>query len=176
MGVNKVEYGGIVLIDLTGDTVTEDTLTKGITAHNAKGEQIVGTHECSGGGSGGLPDTIVAGDTPILGAFGGKNITTTSGTDTGLSVTIPKDGTYRFYIMATQKSTYSYGTGTPTVYLYKNGSSAASGSVASTQTSPVSVDLACSAGDVVQVYGKAVSSGYTTIGVMVQALVVCIDA
>lgn len=49
MGVNKVEYGGIVLIDLTGDTVTEDTLTKGITAHNAKGEPITGTHVCSGG-------------------------------------------------------------------------------------------------------------------------------
>lgn len=49
MGVNKVEYGGKVLIDLTGDTVTEDTLTKGITAHNAKGEPITGTHVCSGG-------------------------------------------------------------------------------------------------------------------------------
>lgn len=50
MGVNKVEYGATVLIDLTSDTVTADKLAKGITAHNAKGEQITGTHECSGGG------------------------------------------------------------------------------------------------------------------------------
>lgn len=49
MAVNKVEYGGKVLIDLTGDTVTEDTLTKGITAHNAKGEPITGTNVCSAG-------------------------------------------------------------------------------------------------------------------------------
>ncbi len=42
MGVNKVEYGGEVLVDLTEDTVTEDTLAEGVTAHNAAGEQITG--------------------------------------------------------------------------------------------------------------------------------------
>ena len=52
MAVNKVEYNGNVLIDLTGDTITPDKLVKGITAHNAKGEAITGTHECSSGGSG----------------------------------------------------------------------------------------------------------------------------
>ena len=52
MAVNKVEYNGNVLIDLTGDTITPDKLVKGITAHNSKGEAITGTHECSGGGSG----------------------------------------------------------------------------------------------------------------------------
>ena len=52
MAVNKVEYNGNVLIDLTGDTITPDKLVKGITAHNSKGESITGTHECSNGGSG----------------------------------------------------------------------------------------------------------------------------
>lgn len=42
MGVNKVEFGGQVLIDLTGDSVTEGTLEKGYTAHNAQGEVVVG--------------------------------------------------------------------------------------------------------------------------------------
>lgn len=45
MGVSKVVYGTTVLVDLTEDTVTPETLTKGVTAHNAKGELIVGTME-----------------------------------------------------------------------------------------------------------------------------------
>ena len=43
MALNKIVYGSDVLIDLTGDTVSEDTLAKGITAHNKSGEVIVGT-------------------------------------------------------------------------------------------------------------------------------------
>lgn len=43
MGVNKVEYGGQTLVDLTNDSVTPDTLPEGVTAHDASGEQIVGT-------------------------------------------------------------------------------------------------------------------------------------
>ena len=40
---NKVVYGGDVLIDLTGDTVTPDKLAKGITAHDKSGATITGT-------------------------------------------------------------------------------------------------------------------------------------
>lgn len=43
MGINKVVYGSKVLMDLTGDTVTEDTLAKGITAHDKTGALITGT-------------------------------------------------------------------------------------------------------------------------------------
>ena len=43
MALNKIVYGSDVLIDLTGDTVSEDTLAKGITAHDKSGEVIVGT-------------------------------------------------------------------------------------------------------------------------------------
>lgn len=42
MAVNKVEYGGNTLIDLTSDTVTANTLLQGSTAHDKSGEQING--------------------------------------------------------------------------------------------------------------------------------------
>jgi hypothetical protein len=41
--VNKVVYGGTVLIDLTGDTVTADKMLTGYTAHDKSGETITGT-------------------------------------------------------------------------------------------------------------------------------------
>lgn len=43
MAHGKVVFGDEVLIDLTSDTVTEDTLLKGSTAHGADGEVITGT-------------------------------------------------------------------------------------------------------------------------------------
>lgn len=45
---NKVQLqNGIVLIDLTQDTVTEETLGKGVTAHDRTGKPIVGTMEAT---------------------------------------------------------------------------------------------------------------------------------
>lgn len=44
MANNKVQLSdGTVLLDLTGDTVTPETLMAGVIAHNAAGERIVGT-------------------------------------------------------------------------------------------------------------------------------------
>lgn len=45
MAVNKVAVNGAVQLDLTADTVTPETLLKGMTAHNAAGELITGTYE-----------------------------------------------------------------------------------------------------------------------------------
>lgn len=42
MSFNKVIYGGRTLIDLTADTVTEDSLLEGYTAHKADGSIITG--------------------------------------------------------------------------------------------------------------------------------------
>lgn len=42
MAINKVEYGGRSLIDLTADTVAPENLLAGETAHNKAGEAIVG--------------------------------------------------------------------------------------------------------------------------------------
>lgn len=41
--VNKVVYGGTVLIDLTGDTITADKVLTGYTAHDKSGATITGT-------------------------------------------------------------------------------------------------------------------------------------
>lgn len=41
--INKVVYGDQTLIDLTADTVSEDTLAQGITAHDKTGAIITGT-------------------------------------------------------------------------------------------------------------------------------------
>lgn len=41
--INKVVLGSATVLDLTSDTVTPETLLVGTTAHNAKGETIVGT-------------------------------------------------------------------------------------------------------------------------------------
>lgn len=42
MAVNKVVYGGETLVDLTGDTVTPETMVAGTTAHNAAGVAVTG--------------------------------------------------------------------------------------------------------------------------------------
>ena len=43
MAHNRVIFGDETLIDISKDTVTPQTLAKGYTAHDANGEQIVGT-------------------------------------------------------------------------------------------------------------------------------------
>ena len=45
MAISKVVYDGNTLIDLTSDSVNASNLSKGTTAHNAAGEQIVRTFE-----------------------------------------------------------------------------------------------------------------------------------
>lgn len=43
MGVSRVDFGDQTIMDISGDTVTPAALDEGVTAHNAEGEQIVGT-------------------------------------------------------------------------------------------------------------------------------------
>lgn len=51
MAVNRVNFGGNTLIDLTGDTLeSAEQLLKGIIAHARDGSQIVGALEAGGGG------------------------------------------------------------------------------------------------------------------------------
>ena len=40
MAINKVVYGGNVLIDLTADTITADKILDGYTAHDKSGAVI----------------------------------------------------------------------------------------------------------------------------------------
>lgn len=51
MGVNRVDFGGNTLIDLTGDTLeSAEQLLKGIIAHAKDGSVITGLMEAGGGG------------------------------------------------------------------------------------------------------------------------------
>lgn len=50
MAINKVEYAGNTLIDLTADTVTPETLAEGVTAHDKAGNLITGTMTSGGSG------------------------------------------------------------------------------------------------------------------------------
>lgn len=43
MAVNKVEYAGIVLLDLTSDTVSANKMLEGTTAHSKDGSVVTGT-------------------------------------------------------------------------------------------------------------------------------------
>ena len=43
MANSKIVYNDEVLMDVSHDTVTSDTLAKGVTAHNSNGDPIVGT-------------------------------------------------------------------------------------------------------------------------------------
>jgi hypothetical protein len=130
----------------------------------------------SSGSGDGLPDVIVAGDTPILGSWVGKTVSTTDTTDTGLSVTIPKNGTYRLYIPAT-KSSGMGSSGSPTITVYKNG--VATDKVVSvtstTPTTPYSIDVECTEGDVIGLYATGYKASYSTTSVTVMALIACID-
>ena len=48
MAINRVDYGGSTLVDLTADTVTPETLLQGRIAHGADGEPIIGTFDPAG--------------------------------------------------------------------------------------------------------------------------------
>lgn len=50
MGVNKVDFCGKTLIDLSSDTIVPEKMLEGTTAHAADGEPIVGTMSASSGG------------------------------------------------------------------------------------------------------------------------------
>lgn len=45
MGVNKVDFGGETLIDLTGDTISPETVRAGYTGHDKSGNPFTGTFE-----------------------------------------------------------------------------------------------------------------------------------
>ena len=83
---NKIIYGGRTLIDLTADTVTEDKLLAGFTAHKNDGSVITGTcpydmdtsemnaaaAEIMIGKTAGVKGAVVTGTMPNNGAVDGK--------------------------------------------------------------------------------------------------------
>ena len=84
MAVNKVVLGDQTLIDLTADSVTPDKLFKGITAHNMKGESIVGTME---GGS--TPSEPTDNTAVIFADYDGNLIDTWTKDEVASKTTLP---------------------------------------------------------------------------------------
>lgn len=169
MAINKVVYNGQTLIDLTGDTVTPENILSGYTAHNAAGDQITGT--ASGGGS--IPTVITAGDTPVLANANWARATNSNSlSGTGISVTVTKAGTYRFKWGFGGGYKGQWGSYTVYSQLYRNGSAVGT-QLSVTGTTQASLDLACEAGDTVEIYLR----GYNYSGLYGDAggLVACID-
>lgn len=127
------------------------------------------------GGGDGLPDVIVAGDTPILADWEGVQSNSLTPTSLGLSLTIPKNGTYRFYVPTSGGSVLA--STQPTLEIYKNG--VPSGVTASlpnmVQPYPRRFDVECAEGDVVEVYGTSVKSNSSNVTITALALIACID-
>ena len=121
-----------------------------------------------------LPDTITAGDTPVLADWTGSTVSATTETDAGLAVYIPRDGTWRFKVIASKSSSYGTGTSNPEVYIYLNGSKTQTKALDSS-AKVIDFDVACTAGDAVKVYAKAVKSGYSTTSVVATALIACVE-
>lgn len=95
MAVNKVVYGTTVLVDLTTDTVTADTLKEGVTAHNSAGELITGT----------MPTTEQA--TPSISVNSSGLITASSTQSEGYVEAGTKSATKQLVVQATKTITPS---------------------------------------------------------------------
>ena len=112
---NKVIYGGKVLIDLTGDTVTPADLARGVTAHDKSGAEITGTStkdsdtsadtaaasEILSGKTAHVKSKLVTGSMPNNGAVSGS-INTVAG-----EYTIPQgyhDGSGKVAIAASEQA------------------------------------------------------------------------
>lgn len=119
---------------------------------------------------GGLPDVITAGDTPVLASdVMAKIMATTTVTATGIKVTIPLEGTYRFKFSCGRTNT----TDDWTTQLYKNDAPVSGATVIwSTYAGECTADISCSAGDTVEIYARSRGTNYRNI---IGQLVACID-
>ena len=123
----------------------------------------------------GLPDTITAGDTPVLADWEGSTVSATTETDTGLGVSVPKAGTWRFKVIASKSSAYGIGTSNPEIYIYRNNSKTKTQALDSSVGNVIDFDVACTAGDTIKVYAKAVKATYSTTSVDAVALIACVN-
>lgn len=125
-----------------------------------------------GGSSGGtgLPDTVEAGDTPIIASnVMVKAIANSNITATGIKIVVPKTGTYRFKFACGRTNI----TGDWTTQLYKNGS-AISGAVStwSNYEGYCIADVSCDSEDEIEIYAQSRGTNYRNI---IGQLVACID-
>mgnify|MGYP003288070206 CR=1 FL=1 len=90
MAVNRVDINGATVIDLTGDSVTPETLLQGATAHDASGAAITGT--MARGTELKIIVTVTSGAT-VTATKGSKVVSGTSVNGT-CTLTVPEAGTW----------------------------------------------------------------------------------
>ena len=120
-------------------------------------------------GGSGATLSPTAGDYPVVGngglGGGGSNLTST-----GISVTIPVAGTYRFKWCAFRRSNGTQYTWSSRLYRTRNNSTSAIGTENSTWTSTYiqtnSQDIECQKDDVITVYVRGRSSSYSWGGML----------
>lgn len=156
-GLSKVRVAAIpdTYIQPTGTLEVSENGT-----HDVSSYASVNVNIASSGG--GVPSTIAAGNTPVMMASTLSVMCTSSSLKaTGMKITVPFAGTYRFkWYMA--KLTDSGLSGTYASSLYKNGTAQGSSQSVSGDYGykSCSADITCAAGDTVEVYGQCRSSSY----------------
>lgn len=146
MAINFVKYGNTTLIDLTGDDAVESDVAQGKKFHKRDGTQATGT--ASGGGG-----------KNVQGYMGQDYSRQSSLTETDVSLTVAKTGTYKVSWSGFRNTT----SGTNQSQLYINGR--AYGSAQGTFTSSYGQNVVLSgvsltAGDVITVYARARNTSY----------------
>lgn len=133
-------------------------------------QSLIDGYGQGGSSGGGLPDTVIAGDTPIIASnVMVKTIANSDITATGIKIVVPKTGTYRFKFACGRTNL----TGDWTTQLYKNGV-AISGAVStwSSYEGYCIADVSCDSGDEIEIYAQSRGTNYRNI---ISQLVACID-
>lgn len=133
-------------------------------------QSLIDGYGQGGSSGGGLPDTIIAGDTPIIASnVMVKTIADSNITATGIKIVVPKTGTYRFKFACGRTNA----TGDWTTQLYKNGV-AISGAVStwSSYEGYCIADVSCDSEDEIEIYARSRGANYRNI---IGQLVACID-
>lgn len=133
-------------------------------------QSLIDGYGQGGSSGGGLPDTVEAGDTPIIASnVMVKTIAYNNIIATGIKIVVPKTGTYRFKFACGRTNI----TGDYTTQLYKNGVEI-SGAVAtwSDYEGYCIADVSCDSEDEIEIYAQSRGANYRNI---IGQLVACID-
>lgn len=133
-------------------------------------QSLIDGYGQGGSSGGGLPDTVEAGDTPIIASnVMVKTIADNNIIATGIKIVVPKTGTYRFKFACGRTNI----TGDYTTQLYKNGVEI-SGAVAtwSNYEGYCIADVSCDSEDEIEIYAQSRGTNYRNI---IGQLVACID-